>query len=51
MDVPVKLTMPLQRFWQSPLIPSLIMSSTGWTESEAKLFQEIVLASLANTPI
>jgi transcriptional regulator with XRE-family HTH domain len=36
----------LQRFWASPLIPSLVMSSTGWNESEAKLFQEIVLASL-----
>jgi transcriptional regulator with XRE-family HTH domain len=41
----------LQRFWASPLIPSLIMSSTGWTEAEAKTFQEIILASLADTPL
>jgi transcriptional regulator with XRE-family HTH domain len=40
----------LQRFWQSPLIPPLIMSSTGWTQEEAALFQETVLASLTNTP-
>jgi transcriptional regulator with XRE-family HTH domain len=39
----------LQRFWQSPLIPSLVMSSTGWTQDEAAMFQETVLASLANT--
>jgi transcriptional regulator with XRE-family HTH domain len=36
----------LQRFWQSPLIPSLVMTSTGWNEIEAKIFQETVLASL-----
>jgi transcriptional regulator with XRE-family HTH domain len=36
----------LHRFWSSPLIPSLVMSSTGWSESEAKVFQETVLASL-----
>lgn len=36
----------LQRFWQSPLIPSLVMSSTGWTQDEAAMFQETVLASL-----
>jgi hypothetical protein len=41
----------LQRFLASPLIPSLIMNSIGWTESEAKLFQEFVLASLTNTPV
>jgi transcriptional regulator with XRE-family HTH domain len=40
----------LQRFWSSPLIPSLLMSSTGWTPDEAAIFQETVLASLANTP-
>ena len=40
----------LQRFWASPLIPSLLMSSTGWTQDEAAMFQETVLASLANTP-
>ncbi len=37
----------LQRFWQSPLIPSLLMSSTGWTQDEATIFQETVLASLS----
>ena len=36
----------LQRFWQSPLIPSLVMSSTGWAHDEAVMFQETVLASL-----
>jgi transcriptional regulator with XRE-family HTH domain len=36
----------LQRFWSSPLIPSLVMSSTGWTQEEATIFQETVLASL-----
>jgi transcriptional regulator with XRE-family HTH domain len=36
----------LTRFWQSPLIPSLVMSSTGWTQDEAAMFQETVLASL-----
>jgi transcriptional regulator with XRE-family HTH domain len=36
----------LQRFWESPLIPSLVMSSTGWTQDEAAMFQETVLASL-----
>jgi transcriptional regulator with XRE-family HTH domain len=36
----------LQRFWQSPLIPSLVMSSTGWTQDEAAMFQETVLASM-----
>ncbi len=41
----------LQRFWSSPLIPSLLMSSTGWTPDEAAIFQETVLASLANTPV
>ncbi len=34
------------RFWSSPLIPSLVMSSTGWTQDEAAIFQETVLASL-----
>jgi len=36
----------LRRFWSSPLIPSLLMSSTGWTPDEAAMFQEIILASL-----
>jgi transcriptional regulator with XRE-family HTH domain len=36
----------LQRFWQSPLIPSLVMSSTGWTQDEVAVFVETVLASL-----
>jgi transcriptional regulator with XRE-family HTH domain len=36
----------VQRFWASPLIPSLVMSSTGWTQDEAAMFQETVLASL-----
>jgi transcriptional regulator with XRE-family HTH domain len=36
----------LRRFWTSPLIPALIMSSAGWDETSAKLFQETVLASL-----
>ncbi len=36
----------LQRFWSSPLIPSLLMSSTGWTPEEVTMFQETVLASL-----
>ena len=36
----------LQRFWASPLIPSLLISSTGWTQDEAAIFQETVLASL-----
>lgn len=36
----------LQRFWHSPLIPSLVMSSTGWTPEDVALFVEIVLASL-----
>jgi transcriptional regulator with XRE-family HTH domain len=40
----------LQRFWQSPLIPSLVMSSTGWTPDEAAIFQETILASLTSTP-
>jgi len=40
----------LERFWQSPLIPSLVISSTGWTQEEATLFQETVLASLTQIP-
>jgi transcriptional regulator with XRE-family HTH domain len=36
----------LQRFWSSPAIPGLIVASTGWTDSEAKTFQEVILASL-----
>jgi HTH-type transcriptional regulator, competence development regulator len=36
----------LQRFWASPLIPSLVMSSTGWTQEEATIFQEMILASV-----
>jgi transcriptional regulator with XRE-family HTH domain len=40
----------LQRFWASPAIPGLIITSTGWSDAEAKMFQEIVLASLADTP-
>jgi transcriptional regulator with XRE-family HTH domain len=39
----------LQRFWSSPLIPSLLMSSTGWSQDEAALFQETVLASLTES--
>jgi transcriptional regulator with XRE-family HTH domain len=39
----------LQRFWSSPLIPSLLMSATGWTPDEAAMFQETVLASLAQS--
>jgi transcriptional regulator with XRE-family HTH domain len=39
----------LQRFWASPLIPSLVMSSTGWTQDEAAIFQAMVLASLGTT--
>jgi transcriptional regulator with XRE-family HTH domain len=39
----------LQRFWQSPLIPSLIMSSTGWNQEEVAMFVETVLASLQPT--
>jgi transcriptional regulator with XRE-family HTH domain len=40
----------LQRFWSSPAIPGLIVASTGWTPDESLIFQEIILASLANTP-
>ncbi len=36
----------LQRFWSSPAIPGLIVASTGWTQDEAAIFQETVLASL-----
>jgi transcriptional regulator with XRE-family HTH domain len=36
----------LQRFWSSPAIPGLIVASTGWTQDEAAIFQEMVLASL-----
>jgi transcriptional regulator with XRE-family HTH domain len=39
----------LQRFWTSPLIPSLVMTSTGWTQEAATIFQETVLASLQPT--
>jgi transcriptional regulator with XRE-family HTH domain len=39
----------LRRFWTSPLIPALIMSSAGWDETSAKLFQETVLASLSQS--
>jgi hypothetical protein len=39
----------LQRFWSSPLIPSLLISSTGWTQDEAAMFQETVLASIHPT--
>jgi transcriptional regulator with XRE-family HTH domain len=38
----------LKRFWESPLIPSLVMSSTGWTKDEAEVFQASVLASMAD---
>jgi transcriptional regulator with XRE-family HTH domain len=42
-----RMTQPdLQRFWQSPMIPSLIMATTGWPEDDAKVFQESVLAVL-----
>jgi transcriptional regulator with XRE-family HTH domain len=40
----------LQRFWSSPLIPSLLMSSTGWTQDEAAIFQDVMLASLTTAP-
>jgi HTH-type transcriptional regulator, competence development regulator len=40
----------LQRFWASPLIPALVISSTGWTPEEASIFQETVRASLAPSP-
>jgi hypothetical protein len=36
----------MKRFWGSPLIPSLVMSSTGWSQDEAAIFQETVLTSL-----
>jgi hypothetical protein len=36
----------LQRFWQSPMVPALVMSSTGWTEEEVAVFVEIVRTSL-----
>jgi transcriptional regulator with XRE-family HTH domain len=36
----------MKRFWESPLILGLVMSSTGWTQEEATIFQETVLASL-----
>ncbi|MDQ3830186.1 MAG: helix-turn-helix domain-containing protein [Candidatus Tectomicrobia bacterium] len=39
----------LQRFWASPLIPSLVMSSTGWAQKEADTFQEVVLATLTQS--
>jgi transcriptional regulator with XRE-family HTH domain len=39
----------LHRFWASPLIPSLIISSTGWTQEEASIFQATILASLAQS--
>jgi transcriptional regulator with XRE-family HTH domain len=39
----------LHRFWQSPLIPSLLMSATGWTQDEAALFQAILVASLTDS--
>jgi transcriptional regulator with XRE-family HTH domain len=39
----------LQRFWRSPLVLSLVMSSTGWSQDEASIFQETVLASLSGT--
>ena len=32
----------LKRFWESPLIPSLIQATAGWNEHDAKLFQETV---------
>ena len=38
----------MQRFWESPLIPSLVMSSTGWSQDDAAIFQETVLASLTD---
>jgi transcriptional regulator with XRE-family HTH domain len=40
----------LQRFWSSPAIPGLIVASTGWSPDESLIFQEIILASLADTP-
>ena len=41
----------LQRFWESPLIPSLVMSSTGWNESEAKLFKKSCLRPCFSLPL
>jgi transcriptional regulator with XRE-family HTH domain len=40
-------TEDLQRFWASPLIPSLLISATGWTQEDAQRFQAVILASLA----
>jgi transcriptional regulator with XRE-family HTH domain len=37
----------LQRFWQSPMIPALVMASTGWSQEDATTFQEQVLASMS----
>jgi transcriptional regulator with XRE-family HTH domain len=37
----------LKRFWESPMIPALVMTSTGWTPEEAATFQEQVLASMS----
>jgi transcriptional regulator with XRE-family HTH domain len=36
----------LQRFWESPLIISLVQASTGWNIDDAAIFQQTVLASL-----
>jgi transcriptional regulator with XRE-family HTH domain len=38
----------LKRFWESPLIPSLVMSSTGWTKEESEVFQASVLAAMSD---
>jgi transcriptional regulator with XRE-family HTH domain len=40
----------VHRFWSSPLIPSLVMSSTGWSQEEVSIFQDTILASLEQTP-
>jgi transcriptional regulator with XRE-family HTH domain len=36
----------LKRFWESPLILSLIMATAGWNEQDARVFQEAVLAAM-----
>jgi transcriptional regulator with XRE-family HTH domain len=38
----------LKRFWESPLIPSLVMTSTGWSQEDAQILQEQVLASMTS---
>ena len=43
-DIPV---LDLKRFWESPLISSLVMTSTSWSQEDAYTFQEQVLASMS----